>query len=34
MVFLLWPALYTALARSGKLPWASAEEHDDTVKIS
>ena len=34
MVFLLWPALYTALARSGKLPWASADEHDDIVKIS
>ena len=33
MVFLLWPALYTALARSGKLPWASADEHDDIVKI-
>ena len=34
MVFLLWPALYTALARSGKLPWSSADEHDDIVKIS
>ena len=34
MVFLLWPALYTALARSGKLPWTSADEHDDIVKIS
>ena len=33
-VFLLWPALDTALARSGKLPWTSADEHDDTVKIS
>ena len=34
MVFLLWPALYTALARSGKLPWNTADEHDDIVKIS
>ena len=34
MVFLLWPALYTALARSGKLPWNTAEQHDDIVKIS
>ena len=34
MFFLLWPALYTALARSGKLPWNTADEHDDIVKIS
>ena len=33
MVFVLWPALYTALAKAGKLPWSKGFETDGTVKI-
>ena len=36
VVFILWPALYAALARTDKLPWSNAEAHgrqDGTVRI-
>ena len=34
MVFILWPALYTALAKACKLPWSTGSDREETVKIS
>ena len=34
VVIVLWPALYTALCKAGKLPWSSGSEHDAAVRLS
>ena len=34
MVFILWPALYTALFKAGKLPWDTCGSPDKTVRAS
>ena len=34
MVSILWPALYTALAKASKLPWSTGSDREETVKIS
>ncbi len=34
IVFVLWPALYSALAKTGRLPWGAETGRDGTVRIS